>query len=97
MARLEEKKMPAEKPGGQLSAGKRQGTVFSRDFSARALTFFPGASIIMLFQVEAARFSPMRILFCTGMALFAACNWRVVSSANFFIGLKNWEVHRHSR
>ena len=36
-----------------------------------------------LFQAEAARFSPTRILFCAGQGILSVCNWRVVSSANF--------------
>ena len=44
-------------------------------------------AIIPLFQAEAARFSPLRISFCTGMAFHLQCNGRVASLRPFFIGL----------
>jgi hypothetical protein len=50
--------------------------------------------IILLFQAEAARFSPMRIPFCSGSGNIFACVLAGGFIRQFFIGLTDWEVHR---
>lgn len=71
MARRKKKKMARTKDwigGCPAERAPAREEAFLWIFLGEALTFSEKAVIMTLFQVEAARFSPPRILFCAGLA-----------------------------